>query len=102
MASVTLNFSIGDITRPLRNTVNGITEQIRDSRHRFERGVVIFDQMMLRFTLLVLVFSTLILSILSLPYVFRIIRLLITGITENPRILTSLAQLLFLLPIILD
>jgi len=102
MASFTLNFRIGDITRPLRNTVNEITEQIRDSRRRFERGVFIFDQMMLRFTILVLVFSTLILSVLSLPYVFRIIRLLITGITENPRLIMSIAQLLILLPVILE
>ena len=101
MASLTLNFSIGDVFSPLRSLYNSIV-----SKEKLQTYVYTFDQFAFRIIVMIILIATTFLTIMCVPYVIHSIELIFKTIanvskilTLNPKTTSSLIQLTTMLPL---
>lgn len=100
MASFTFRLSIGDFLTPIKDTLRSFIPS-KDQRDAYVRT---FDMLALRTIMIMILFSSMVLMIMCIPYVFKIIESLFLSLhslpKNNPKSMSSFIQLTTLLPLL--
>ena len=103
MASLTLNFSIGDIFTPIKNTLSSFY-----SKEKLDIYSQTFDLYLLKLMSIVILIGTIMVIIMSIPHFIKSVistvislQTLSKTISVNPKTMASLTQIITLLPLLM-